>query len=78
MAVGVWSALSWLLAWMSDVPAMIIASAGGAVFYWAVLRIFSPQAARIVDAVLMALLRRDMAALRAALRGGGNAPATAA
>lgn len=71
MAVGVWSAQAWLLGWMSDIPAMSIAAAGGAVFYWAALRLFSPQAARIVDAVLMALLRRDMAAVRSALRGDG-------
>jgi hypothetical protein len=70
MAVGVWSALGWLVGRMPPVPAMGIAAIGGAVFYWAVLRIFSPRAAGIVDAVLAACLRRDIAAVRVALGGG--------
>jgi hypothetical protein len=34
-----------------------------------VLRLFSPQAARVVDRVLGALARRDLVAVRAALDG---------
>lgn len=70
MAVATWACLGWLAGRMPAVPAMAIAALGGALAYWAMLRIFSPQAAAIVDAVLAGLARRDMAAVRAALGGG--------
>lgn len=75
MAVAVWSLLAWLLAWLPDVPAMIVASLAGAAIYWALLRIFSPSAAAIVDAVLSALVRRDLNAMRMALGGAATAEA---
>ncbi|MFA7504731.1 MAG: lipopolysaccharide biosynthesis protein [Burkholderiaceae bacterium] len=68
MAVAVWGALSWLEGTVGPVVALAIAVPGGAILYWAVLRVFSRSAARVVDAVVFALARRDIAAARAALQ----------
>src|SRR5690606_36952730 len=71
--------LAWLSGIVADAAALAIAVPGGAVVYWAALRLFSRQSARVVDAVLAALVRRDRAGLRAALGGaaGSRAPGAA-
>jgi len=69
MAAATWAALSWLASYLPAPVALALAAVGGALFYWAVLRLFSPQAARVVDRVLGALARRDLVAVRAALDG---------
>lgn len=72
MAAAVLGALAWLSGIVADAAALAIAVPSGAVVYWAALRLFSRQSARVVDAVLAALVRRDRAGLRAALGGAAG------
>jgi O-antigen/teichoic acid export membrane protein len=72
MAAVVLGALAWLPDAVGRLAALAIAVPGGAVVYWAALRVFARPAARVVDSVLAAAVRRDRAGLRAALGGAGG------
>lgn len=69
MAVWVWALVPWLETRLPALPAMGIAALAGAIFYWVVLHVFSPGAARLVDGLAAAVLRRDFGALRTILQG---------
>ncbi|MFA7504728.1 MAG: oligosaccharide flippase family protein [Burkholderiaceae bacterium] len=70
MAAATWATVSWLVLHLPAPIALALAAAAGALFYWAVLRLFSPRAAQVVDRILVGLARRDMGAVRGALGGG--------
>lgn len=70
MGAATWATVSWLALRLPAVAALVLAGAAGALLYWASLRVFSPQAARVVDRLLLGLARRDMVAVRAALGAG--------
>lgn len=78
MAVAVWSLVAWLLAYLPDLPAIAVGALAGAILYHVLLECFSPAEARVVNRVLAALARRDIAAARLALRGTDSAVGTGA
>ena len=70
MAAATWALVAWLAGHMPAVVALALGAAFGTLLYWAVLRLFSPRAARTIDRLLAGLVRRDMVAVRAALVEG--------
>lgn len=67
MAIFVAALTPILLGYLPPALVMALLIPAGAIAYWAMLRVFMPAAAAVIEHVVMALARRDFGAIRASL-----------